>query len=109
MGQGSQAIGKRAGDRFPLNFQGNDMLADQDPDVKLEAPVEHNGKLLSELRFRAPTIGDIEAAEKIAGGVARSVFLISRLSGVDIAHVRKIPAAYLDNILDQLNDQKGTV
>jgi hypothetical protein len=65
-------------------------------------PVAYGKQILTSLTFRPPTLGDMEESERITGEIAKTVFLVARLSGVPIAHIRQIPATHFAAIVDRL-------
>lgn len=62
--------------------------------VKLQFPVEHNRDTLHEVKMRVEaTVADLEAMDKVDGSVGKSLRLISELSGVSLAALRKVRAS----------------
>lgn len=77
--------------------------------VKLNFPIEHDGKTIDEVTLRRPTVGDMITAEKVGTGgeIAFNAAVCAAASDIPFPVFRKIDAADSDAIAKAMQDLVG--
>lgn len=72
--------------------------------VKLRYPFEVDGRIVSELNMRRPTLEDARAAAWVPGGVAKVVALVSVLAALPLSVIDEIDGGDFDRIAGVVGD-----
>ncbi len=70
--------------------------------ITLAYPIEDEGKQISTLELRRARVADLEVMERESGNMAKSIVLLSQLSGLSTDAIRQLDAADFDAASEQV-------
>jgi hypothetical protein len=70
--------------------------------ITLTKPVEHDGKTVTELTFKAATTGDAMAADVVSGDFSKTVAILAGMCEQSLPFMRKVALADTNRIASEV-------